>query len=105
MKGNNMAILDRRKAGKNKSAENRQRFIKRYKTQIKKAIDDIGKDGNITDIMKDRKIKIPAKDLNEPWFHLDSNTGSRDIVLPGNKTLNKGDKIDREKKGKGKKGN
>jgi hypothetical protein len=100
-----MTIIDKRKAGKNQSADNRQRFIKRYKKHIKKAIDDVSQDDSITDTIKNRKIKIPAKDLSEPDFSLDPNTGRKDIVLPGNKTLQRGDKIDRPKQGQGQSGN
>lgn len=96
-----MAIIDKRKSGKNQSADNRQRFIKRYKKHIKKAVDSIGKDGSITDVQKDRKIKIPAKDLNEPDFNLDPTTGKRTRVLPGNKDMQKGDQVQKPRKGAG----
>lgn len=99
-----MAIIDKRKAGKNQSADNRQRFIKRYKKHIKKAVDKLGQDGNIKDAIDKRQIKIPAKDLNEPDFNIDPKTGRRSIVLPGNKTLQKGDKIKKDKEGEGKSG-
>ena len=33
-------LIDRRLNGKNKSAVNRQRFIRRYKSQIKRAVGD-----------------------------------------------------------------
>ena len=92
-----MAIIDKRKAGKNQSADNRQRFIKRYKTHIKKAVEKIGSEGNISDPIEKRQITIPSKDLSEPDFNIDPKTGRRDMVLPGNKTLQPGDKIDRDK--------
>lgn len=34
-------IIDRRLNGKNRSLPNRERFIRRYKTQLKKAVADV----------------------------------------------------------------
>jgi len=86
-------IVDRRKSGKNKSVENRQKFIKRYKHRIKDSIENIADSKGITDVLKDRKIVINENEIVEPDFNFDLTTGERDIVLPGNKTLQKGDKI------------
>lgn len=88
-------IVDRRKSGKNKSIGNRQKFIKRYKNRIKDSVESIASDRGITDVLKDRKIIINENEIEEPEFNFDMTTGERDIVLPGNKTMKKGDKIDR----------
>jgi len=88
-------IVDRRKSGKNKSVGNRQKFIKRYKHRIKGAVDDIANSKGITDVLKDRKVVINEDEIDEPNFNFDMSTGERDIVLPGNKTMQKGDKIKR----------
>lgn len=90
-----MAIVDRRKSGKNKSVGNRQKFIKRYKNRIKRSIDNITDGKGITDVMKDRKVIINENEIEEPNFNFDMATGERDIILPGNKNLQKGDKIHR----------
>lgn len=90
-----MTIVDRRKSGKNKSVGNRQKFIKRYKNKIKGAIDRIADGKGITDVLKDRKVIINESDIDEPNFNFDMSTGERDIILPGNKSLQKGDKIER----------
>lgn len=86
-------IVDRRKSGKNKSVGNRQKFIKRYKHKIKESVDNIASEKGITDVLKDRKIVINDNDIDEPSFDFDLSTGERDIILPGNKTHQKGDKI------------
>ena len=57
-------FIDRRLNGKNKSAVNRQRFIRRYKDQIKKAVSDAIADRSITDIEKGENISIPSKLLS-----------------------------------------
>ena len=88
-----MTIVDRRKTGKNKSVGNRQKFIKRYKSRIKRSVDKISSDKGITDILKDRKITIDQDEIEEPNFNFDMSTGERDVIFTGNKTLHKGDKV------------
>ncbi len=88
-----MTIVDRRKTGKNKSVGNRQKFIKRYKSRIKRSVDRIADTKGITDILKDRKIVIDQDEIEEPNFNFDMSTGERDVIFTGNKTLHKGDKI------------
>lgn len=91
-----MTIIDKRKAGKNKSVENRQRFIKRYKQHIKKSIEE--NDGSVSDAANNRRAKISKKDLKEPDFNLDSDTGRHKRVLPGNKQFESGDRISKGSK-------
>ncbi len=87
-------IIDRRLNGKNKSAVNRQRFIKRFKSQIKKQISEAVTDRSITDFDKGEKVNIPAKDISEPLFgHGDG--GAHEIVQPGNTDFVAGDKVPR----------
>jgi uncharacterized sporulation protein YeaH/YhbH (DUF444 family) len=88
-----MSITDTRQAGKNKSVGNRQKFIKRYKQRIKRSVDDIADSKGITDVLKDRKVVINNDEIEEPNFHFDPRTGERDVVLPGNRTKQKGDRI------------
>ena len=88
-----MTIVDRRKTNKNKSVGNRQKFIKRYKSRIKRSVDKLSSDKGITDILKDRKITIDQDEIEEPNFNFDMSTGERDVIFTGNKTLHKGDKI------------
>lgn len=94
-----MAIVDRRLSGKSKSVDNRQRFIRRYKSKIKQAVDKIASEKGISDVLKERKIKIPKKSLSEPRFRYDFTKGKRDIVLPGNRNLHKGDQIKKPQDG------
>ena len=93
-------IVDRRLNGKNKSVVNRQKFIRRYKAQIKKAVADAisNRDRSIADIDKGGKISIPSKDTDEPVFH-HGQGGNNDIIHPGNKKFIPGDVIQRPKSG------
>ncbi|MDH5545931.1 MAG: YeaH/YhbH family protein [Gammaproteobacteria bacterium] len=96
-------FVDRRLNGKNKSAVNRQRFIHRYKNQIKRAVSDAIAGRSITDIEKGESISIPSKDISEPNIH-HGQGGRRDVVHPGNREFVPGDKVPRpeSQSGKGK---
>jgi len=87
-------IIDRRLNSKDKSAVNRQRFIKRYKKHIKKAVSDAVTKRSITDMERGEDISIPQQDINEPVFG-HGKGGVRENVLPGNKDFIAGDKIRR----------
>lgn len=93
-------IVDRRLNGKNKSTVNRQRFLRRYRKNIKKAVDDAVTKRSITDIESGESVSIPKKDLSEPIFH-HGKGGIRDMVHPGNKEFIEGDKIPRPPGGSG----
>ena len=93
-------FIDRRLNGKNKSAVNRQRFIKRYKTQLKRAVADAVNQRSITDIDSGEKVGIPSRDISEPVFH-HGKGGMRDMVHPGNKDFLSGDRIARPEGGSG----
>ncbi len=97
-------IVDRRLNGKNKSAVNRQRFIHRFKQQIKQAVSNAISRRSITDIEKGEKIVIPAKDLQEPVIRTGTG-GQHEYVHPGNQDFVSGDRIKRPLAGKGGQGN
>ncbi len=87
-------FIDRRLNGKNKSAVNRQRFIRRYTRQIKRAVSDAIANRSIQDIEKGENVSIPSRDISEPHFH-QGRGGKRHIVHPGNDRFISGDKIER----------
>lgn len=87
-------FIDRRLNGKNKSAVNRQRFLQRYKEQIKKAVSDAVSKRSIQDIDQGEHVSIPGKDITEPVFH-QGKGGHREIVHPGNDRFVPGEHIDR----------
>jgi uncharacterized sporulation protein YeaH/YhbH (DUF444 family) len=93
-------FIDRRLNAKGKSTVNRQRFIERYKKQIKKAVGDAVTRRSVTDIDKGEEISIPTRDLSEPLFR-QGQGGKRDRVHPGNDQFNRGDQIQRPKGGQG----
>jgi uncharacterized sporulation protein YeaH/YhbH (DUF444 family) len=93
-------LIDRRLNGKNKSAVNRQRFLRRYRKHIKQAVSDAVSKRSIKDIDSGEKITIPSQDIQEPVFGHGPG-GKRTIIHPGNKEFIKGDQFPRKKSGGG----
>jgi uncharacterized sporulation protein YeaH/YhbH (DUF444 family) len=93
-------FIDRRLNAKGKSTVNRQRFIHRYKKQIKKAVSDAVTHRSVTDVDKGEKISIPTRDISEPTFH-QGHGGVRERVHPGNDKFSRGDQIERSPSGSG----
>ena len=93
-------IIDRRQQGKQKSAVNRQRFLKRFRKHIKDAVSDAVGKRSITDMDRGEEISIPRRDISEPVFR-HGNGGRQRRVLPGNKEFVTGDRIKRPPGGQG----
>ena len=93
-------LIDRRLNSRNKSAVNRQRFMKRYRKQIKKAVDKAVSDRSIKDLERGEEISVPKDDLNEPVFR-HGRGGKKHNILPGNKEFVTGDRIKRPTGGGG----
>lgn len=93
-------FIDRRLNGKKKSTVNRQRFIRRHKDQIKRAVSDAVNQRSVTNTETGESISIPKGDISEPIFH-QGQGGIRERVHPGNDQFIKGDKIERPQGGAG----
>lgn len=93
-------IIDRRLAGKNKSIGNRERFLRRYRDQIREAVKRAVSDRGIRDIERGEDIRIPKRDISEPVFG-HGQGGKREMVHPGNKEYVRGDRIERPERGGG----
>lgn len=93
-------IIDRRFDSKNKSAVNRQRFVRRFKHQIRRAVSDAIQGRSIRDLDNGENISIPAKDLSEPHFQ-HGKGGIWEQVFPGNDQFSSGDQIKRPQGGGG----
>ncbi|QGX38846.1 YeaH/YhbH family protein [Permianibacter aggregans] len=94
-------LIDRRQWSKGKSTVNRQRFLRRYKSQIKKAISEQINKRSVTDLDSGENISIPSRDIREPTFR-NGDGGVRERVYPGNKEFITGDRIKRPLSGEGK---
>ncbi|MFC5302171.1 YeaH/YhbH family protein [Azospira restricta] len=87
-------IIDRRFDSKHKSSINRSRFIRRFKSQIRKAVADAISKRGIRDLDNGEKVSIPGKDIAEPQFSL-GHGGVWEQVHPGNDRFASGDEVDR----------
>ncbi|HYQ40026.1 MAG TPA: YeaH/YhbH family protein [Pseudomonas sp.] len=93
-------VIDRRLNGKNKSTVNRQRFLRRYRDHIKKAVEEAVSRRSITDMEHGEQISIPGRDIDEPvWHH--GRGGRQTIIHPGNKEFTTGERIPRPSGGGG----
>ncbi len=93
-------IIDRRLNSKDKNAVNRQRFLRRYRAHIKRAVSDAVSKRSITDIEKGEDISIPRKSIHEPQI-AHGGGGKRNIILPGNDRFIVGDRVKRPEGGGG----
>lgn len=87
-------VIDRRENPRHKSAVNAQRFLKRYRAQVREAVARAISGRKIAEADRDASVSIPARDLNEPVFQHGAG-GRREIILPGNKEYVTGDEIER----------
>src|SRR5215470_3997207 len=92
-----MHIIDRRLNPGGKSLENRQRFLRRAKAQVRGAVKKSSQDRDIKDVLEGGEVSIPLEGIGEPRFHRDG--GTRDLVLPGNKKFVEGDILPRSGEG------
>ncbi|HQR52476.1 MAG TPA: YeaH/YhbH family protein [Burkholderiales bacterium] len=93
-------IIDRRENPRHKSAINQQRFLRRYRAQVREAVAHAIAGRKIAEADRDASISIPARDLNEPVFSHGVG-GRRQIILPGNREYVTGDAIQRPQGGGG----
>jgi uncharacterized sporulation protein YeaH/YhbH (DUF444 family) len=87
-------VIDRRENPRHKSAVNAQRFLKRYRAQVREAVARAISGRKIAEADRDASVSIPARDLNEPVFQHGAG-GRREVILPGNKEYVTGDEIER----------
>ena len=96
-----MHIVDRRLNPGGKSFANRQRFLRRARAQVRKAVREASSSRSIKDAGKGGEISIPTGGVHEPHLHRSNQGGVRDYVLPGNKKYIEGDGIPRPEQGGG----
>jgi uncharacterized sporulation protein YeaH/YhbH (DUF444 family) len=94
-------FIDRRLNPRDKNLDNRMRFLRRTREQIKPAVDKAVRERSIGDAVKGGSISIPSDGIGEPFFHFSGNGGDRTRILPGNKEFVAGDQIKKPKAGQG----
>ncbi len=93
-------VIDRRPNDRSGSAVNRERFMRRYKAQIRRAVTDMVAGRSIRDLERGGKVSIPVRDVSEPSFRHGAG-GDYEHVLPGNRRFEPGDKLPRPEGGEG----
>lgn len=97
-----ITIVDKRKINRDRTTENRQRFLKRIKATIKEQLPKIIGDRSLKDIDKSGgKIRVNRKTITEPFIR-HGKGGNIDRVLPGNDEYVEGDRIPKPEAGGGK---
>lgn len=96
-----MNIVDRRLNQKGKSLGNRQRFLRRAKSEVREAVREAIKKRKVSGVDGGENVRIRSKGLREPSFGLGSGAGSRNFVLPGNRSFSVGDVIQKPDGGGG----
>src|SRR3954454_24186293 len=94
-----MHIVDRRLNPSGKNLANRQRFMRRAKSMIRKAVHESSANRSIKDADQGGEVVLPAQGVHEPSFHRNATGGTRDHLLPGNKQYIAGDTIPRPQGG------
>ena len=94
-----LRIVDRRSDPPGRGAVNRERFIRRFKDDIKRAADEEFGKRSIKDVGRGGRISIPGRGLAEPRLVHDDDSGNRDFVLPGNREYLPGDSVSRPRRG------
>jgi len=90
-----MHIIDRRRDSGGKSLANRQRFIRRARALVRRAVREASAKRSIKDIDKGGDVTVPGEGVHEPVLRRGAQGGKREYVLPGNKKYSGGDRIAR----------
>lgn len=92
-------VIDRRLSGKNKSIGNRERFLRRFREQIRDTVRRAVAGRSIRDIEQGEDVTLPRRDVYQPVFG--HTGGTRETVHPGNREYVRGDRIARPQGGSG----
>jgi len=95
-----MQLIDKRLNPSGKSLPNRQRFLRRARAIIKKAVSNASAGRQIRELEEGGAVVVPATGIEEPHFRRGAG-GMREHVLPGNQEFLEGDRIPRPQGGQG----
>src|SRR6185312_931819 len=98
-----LQLIDRRPSSRGRSAVNRERFLRRYKSHIQDAVKKMVGERRLADMEQGGQVSVPRKDISEPSFGF-GHGGDREFVLPGNREFVAGDHLPRPQGGAGGRG-
>ena len=96
-----MYIIDRRLNPGGKSLVNRQRFLRRAKALVQRAVRDSLADRSIKDLDQESEVTIVRDGVSEPVLRRAATGGNREHIFPGNQDYLEGDLIPRPPAGGG----
>jgi uncharacterized sporulation protein YeaH/YhbH (DUF444 family) len=94
-------LIDARHRGRDKSADNRARFLRRFRGLLRTKVAELARQRSIRDSTQGAEIELSPHDISEPRFRHRAGTGSESRVLPGNDRFTRGQKIPRKPQGNG----
>lgn len=93
-------IIDRRLNPRDKTIDNRRRFLRRNRQAVADAVKQVIDKSKVGDITKN-KAKVRVVGTNEPTFSIDPKSGNKKYVAPGNRKYVVGDTIHKPQGGGG----
>jgi hypothetical protein len=94
-------LIDARHRGRDKSADNRARFLRRFRGLLRTKVAELARQRSIRDSTQGAEIELSPHDISEPRFRHRPGTGSESRVLPGNDRFTRDQKIPRKPQGDG----
>ena len=94
-------FVDRRLNPRDKSLGNRQRFLRRVRSEVKRAVDKAVAERAIADVTKGGSVSIPSDGIDEPQFHLSREKWRARVRPARQQGVRRRRRIDKPKKGGG----
>jgi len=69
-------LIDARQRGRDKSADNRARFLRRFKGLLRTKVADLAKQRSIRDSTQGADIELSPNDISEPRFRHRNGSGA-----------------------------
>jgi len=88
-------LIDARNRGRDKSADNRARFLRRFRGLLRTKVADLARQRSIRDGVEGAEVELSPHDISEPRFTHKSGSGHDARVLPGNDRFTRGQTIPR----------
>ena len=92
-------LIDRRPNDRGKSAVNRERFLRRYKTHIQEAVKKMVGERKLADMEQGGEVRVPRKDIVRARRSASAAAATASSCCPGNREYIAGDRIPRPEGG------
>jgi len=92
-------LIDARQRGRDKSADNRARFLRRFRGLLRSKVADLARHRSIRDANQGAELELSPHDISEPRFRHRAGSGAQSKILPGNDRFTRGEHIARRPQG------